>query len=280
MRFVKYFLIFIFITTKRQLFPLLKDLKPALQNDTDTLLLSVNISPLSMKTTKYRHIFFDLDKTLWDFDTNSLETFRDLFKTYGLKRRGIESAEKFHTVYEFHNLALWEIYRQGKIEKADLNVKRFTLALEEYGIKDYELGRKMAMDYIHLSPTKTNLFPDTHRVLEYLKARYSLHIITNGFEEVQFRKLHHSSLSKYFTEVITSEDAGVKKPDPEIFNYALKRAGAGVTDSLMVGDDEEVDIAGAGGLGIDQVLVDFQNMVPGSKATYRIRSLDELTAIL
>jgi putative hydrolase of the HAD superfamily len=233
-----------------------------------------------VKEKTYRHIFFDLDKTLWDFETNSVETFRDIYQKHGLQEKGVDSFEKFLDRYNYHNLMLWDFYRQGKIVKEVLNIRRFALTLHEFGINDNLLSSTMAADYINLSPTKTNLFPGTHQVLEYLQKSYTLHIITNGFEEVQFRKLHHSSLSRYFKEVVTSEDAGVKKPDPEIFAYALRRAGATADESLMVGDDEEVDIEGAGRLGIDQVLVDYQNEVPDSAATYRIRGLEELTEFL
>jgi putative hydrolase of the HAD superfamily len=124
------------------------------------------------------------------------------------------------------------------------------------------------------------LFPHTIEILNYLNGRYKLHIITNGFEEVQYRKLNYSGLTMYFTEIITSEDAGSKKPEPSIFNYAFKRSGARPEESLMIGDDEEVDILGASDAGMDQVLVDYNGEFPESKATYRINSLAELYKIL
>lgn len=229
-----------------------------------------------MKHRTYQHIFFDLDRTLWDFDANSNETFQDIFLKYRLTERGIQSFDDFLNTYHKHNLLLWDFYRKGEIVKEVLNIRRFSLTLHDFGIADNLLSHNIAHDYITLSPTKTNLFPQTTEVLEYLRKRYKLHIITNGFEEVQYKKLKHSGLTNYFIEIITSEDAGVKKPEFQIFDYAMKRAGALPSESLMIGDDEEVDIWGALGAGIDQVLVDYENNIKDTKATYHIKSLGEL----
>lgn len=228
----------------------------------------------------YRHIFFDLDRTLWDFDTNSEETFREIFYKYNLSDRGIDSFEEFLTVYNKHNLVLWDFYRKGTIEKEALNIRRFSLTLCDYGISDDLLSSNMAADYVTMSPTKTNLFPHVIDILEYLSPKYKLHIITNGFEEVQYKKIRYSGLMKYFNEVITSEDAGAMKPDLHIFNYAFQRTGALPEESLMIGDDEAVDIAGAHGAGIDQILVDYGGIAVDSRATYYIQSLEELYHIL
>jgi len=233
-----------------------------------------------LKNKTYQHIFFDLDRTLWDFETNSLETFKDLFLKYSLVEKGIVSFDDFMTTYHRNNVILWEMYRKGEIKKEVLNVRRFAIALNHYGIFDDLLNSNMASDYISLSPTKTNLYPDTIEILQYLSSKYKLHIITNGFEEVQYKKLTHSGLMKFFIEIITSEDAGAMKPKPHIFNYAIERAGALPEESLMIGDDEEVDILGAIGAGIDQVLVDYEGTTADSKATYRVQNLKELYEIL
>jgi len=233
-----------------------------------------------VKKKTYRQFFFDLDKTLWDFDTNSIETFREIFNKYNLTGKGVDSFEEFLEVYNRHNHLLWEFYRKGEIVKEVLNIRRFALTLHEFGITDSLLSSNIAEDYVRLSPTKTGLFPHTIAILEYLKKKYTLHIITNGFEEVQYRKLNHSGLAMYFNEIITSEDAGSKKPELLIFNYALKRSGARPEESLMIGDDEDVDIIGAIDAGMDQVLHDYKGEFRNSKATYRIESLDELYGIL
>ncbi len=233
-----------------------------------------------MTKKTYRHIFFDLDNTLWDFKANSIETFRDIFSKYHLSEKGILSFDDFLEVYYKHNHILWELYRKGQILKEVLNIRRFALALQDFGIDDNLLSSSIAEDYVSLSPTKTNLFPNTIAVLDYLSKKYTLHIITNGFEEVQYRKLNYSGLTMFFSEIITSEDAGAKKPELSIFKYALKRSGAIVEESLMIGDDEEIDIIGAEEAGMDQVLVDYNNIYPDFKATYRIKSLEELYNIL
>lgn len=228
----------------------------------------------------YKHIFFDLDRTLWDFDKNSLETFTDIHLKYQLDDRGVPSFHDFMSVYHTINLDLWDHYRKGEIKKEVLSVKRFTMTLDRFGIDDEALGENMAHDYITISPTKNHLFPDTHKILEYLYTKYRLHIITNGFEEVQHLKLVNAGLDKYFTQVITSEDAGFKKPDIHIFKYAFSVAGALPEETLMIGDDVIVDIAGAREAGMDQVLVDFDHLYDNTAATYVVNELHELMKLL
>ncbi|HLO90921.1 MAG TPA: YjjG family noncanonical pyrimidine nucleotidase [Lentimicrobium sp.] len=231
-----------------------------------------------MKT--YTHIFFDLDRTLWDFDRNSSETFMDIHQKYDLPGRGVTDFDDFMNRYHKINLELWEHYRQGTIEKEVLNVQRFSLTLDTFGISDNNLCESIAKDYIEISPTKRHLFPGTGDILKYLSEKYTLHIITNGFEEVQHRKLESSGLRKYFTEVITSEDAGYKKPDINIFNYAFDVTGANPANSLMIGDDVEVDVIGARDAGMDQVLVDHHHKHSPVEATYYVTSLEELAHLL
>jgi putative hydrolase of the HAD superfamily len=203
-----------------------------------------------MNTKAYRHIFIDLDKTIWDFESNSKATFREIYDKYRLESKGISGLDLFTGVYSRINDLLWAIYRENKIKKEVLNIRRFELTLQEFGIDDLILATHIAEDYITLSPQKTILFPYSHEALSYLKTRYSLHIITNGFEELQYQKLAVCDLRKYFTTVTTSEEAGVKKPENRIFELAMKKAGALPNDSLMIGDDLEVDMAGASGIGM------------------------------
>ncbi len=229
---------------------------------------------------KYNHIFFDLDRTLWDFDKSSLETFDEIFEKRKLKKLGIDSVEVFHDVYAVHNAGLWDLYRNGGITKEVLRGQRFYLTLKDFGIDNRQLAETIGMDYVTLSPLKVNLFPQAMAVLEYLFPKYKLHIITNGFQEVQDVKIRVSGLKKYFTTIVTSEEAGIKKPNPEIFYYALKKAGAKVSESLMVGDDPEVDILGAKQVGIDQLLFDPQANFVVNSATYSVTCLDEMKNIL
>ena len=139
---------------------------------------------------------------------------------------------------------------------------------------------QIAEDYITLSPLKVNLFPYTHEILSYLKEKYTLHLITNGFEEVQQVKIDASDLRKYFTEIITSEMAGCKKPNPRIFEFAMDKAGAIPEESMMIGDDLRVDILGAKGVGIDQVYVNFESDPHSEEISFEINHLKAIEEIL
>jgi putative hydrolase of the HAD superfamily len=233
-----------------------------------------------MQIKEYKHIFFDLDRTLWDFERNSNETFLDIHRKYDLKNKGVTDFDHFMDVYHKINLELWDHYRKGEIKKEVLNVKRFALTLDSFGIDDETLSENIARDYVAISPTKQHLFPGTINLLEYLYVKYPLYIITNGFEEVQHRKLEISGLGKYFKGVITSEDAGFKKPDVNIFKYACAVAGAIPEESIMIGDDPEVDIMGAREAGMDQLLVDYASVYETNISTYYVNSLEEIIKLL
>ncbi|RLD44685.1 MAG: noncanonical pyrimidine nucleotidase, YjjG family [Bacteroidetes bacterium] len=171
-------------------------------------------------------------------------------------------------------------YREGKLAKEILRGLRFEHTLEEFGIKDKELAQQIGEYYVYVSPLLVHLFPNAHEILAYLYPRYHLHIITNGFSEVQFTKLKSAELDKYFNEIITSEEAGVKKPDPLIFSFAFNRTKAHAGESLMIGDDAEVDILGARQIGMDQVLFDPEKKSFPDGATYYINDLIELRKFL
>jgi putative hydrolase of the HAD superfamily len=231
-------------------------------------------------TTKYKHIFFDLDRTLWDFDSSANMAFTEIFDKYRLFEKGIESVKEFQRAYNIHNEQLWELYRNGKIKKEILRNLRFQLTLADFGIVDEELVGKIGDDYLAISPLKVSLFPNAHETLQYLQEKYTLHLITNGFSEVQFIKLKASGLEKYFSEVITSEDAGVKKPDVRIFEYSLQKSGAKAAESLMIGDDYEVDVLGAKNAGMEQVLFDPLKVYKKNGSTFYINDLGELKGFL
>ena len=205
---------------------------------------------------KYETIFFDLDRTIWDFEANAKDSFKDMYLKYKLASE-IPSFEYFYTTYRQHNDKLWKNYREKKITKEKLSWYRFFLTLLDFDVDNPELAQKLGVDYLKISQTKQQLFPYTHEVLSYLKGKYTMHIITNGFEEVQFSKLTNCKLNQYFSKIITSEKAGFQKPKPEIFNYALEYTNARVETSIMIGDDMEVDIKGAKGVGMDQVHFNF-----------------------
>lgn len=229
---------------------------------------------------KYKHIFFDLDRTLWDFDAAAEVAFERIYEQYNLKSLGIPSAHEFHEVYHPLNERLWELYREDKITKADLNRTRFLKPLEHYGIHDVELADHLSEDYVYWSPRIVRLVPGTMELLEYLKPKYHLHLITNGFEEVQDTKLTLSGMKPYFETLTVSEEVGVKKPNPEIFQYALRKAHATAEESLMIGDEMDVDIDGARAAGIDTVLFNPRREKIEGTRTFEVRNLLEIKQIL
>ncbi len=226
----------------------------------------------------YRHIFFDLDRTLWDFDENSREALRDICGVNGLAER--IPVEEFIKVYQQINEMLWKAYRMGNLNKKTLRVLRFAKALEHFGIFDQVLGVRMGDAYVDLSPKKTALFPNTIEILDYLAGKYKLHIITNGFEEVQHIKLSNSGLSPYFTNVVTSERAAARKPSPEVFQLALHLAGTKAHEAIMVGDDLEADMAGARAVWMDHVYFNPSRAPHTEQVTREINDLNELRAFL
>lgn len=233
-----------------------------------------------MAFKKYTHVFFDLDHTLWDFETNNHLTFNEILSRQRQMYSAIPGIDAFMKVYNIHNKALWDQYKKGLIEKDFLSYHRFVLTLGDFGIENTALAKQIAADYIRISPTKTTLIDGAIEVLKYLRPKYKLGLITNGFDEIQFVKIRHSALEHYFPLVVTSEEAGCKKPEPGIFYYALKKACAEASNSIYIGDEPETDVNGAREAGIDQVLVTFGKYFPESGATHTIESLYELLKIL
>jgi putative hydrolase of the HAD superfamily len=231
------------------------------------------------RNKKYKHIYFDIDRTLWDFEANTIETFADLIVKYDLTKKHIDLGPMVES-YHKHNEKLWVAYRKGQVKKKALRVKRFELLFADFGIKDENLALQLADDYIAISPTKKILFPHVSETLAYLSKKYKLHIITNGFEEMQSKKLESSGIIQFFTLVVTSDSIGIQKPNAGIFEYALKTVNARKKDSLMIGDDMETDIKGARDFGIDQVFFNTNGLEHSEKVTYEIKSFEELMGIL
>jgi putative hydrolase of the HAD superfamily len=230
---------------------------------------------------QYRHIFFDLDHTLWDFDLNAREALLDLYEVLGLKDEGVTDFEIFYTSYLHHNKILWDRYHHGYISTEELKWKRMWRTLLDFKIGSEPLARNMSATFLQLLPEKQHLFPYAPEILTYLREKgYGLHLITNGFEETQWRKLRNSRLDGYFAEVITSERSGSVKPNPGIFEYALKRTGASLRESIMIGDNPDADIEGALNMGMDCIFVNHGPDEVPSPATYSVRNLRELESIL
>ncbi len=237
---------------------------------------------MALNTRKYEHVFFDLDHTLWDFDTNSRETLRDLYTELELQSKGIVQLDQFLSVYNHFNLIFWDRFRKGYINREELRWKRMWRTLVEFKVTDEQLAKSMSERYLEILPTKKNLFHDTIEILEYLKEKkYPMHLITNGFEKTQHLKIKNSGIDHYFTHVITSENAGIMKPHVAIFEFAMEKAGSFPHHSVMIGDTLDADIEGGNNAGIDTVY--FNPALPPSgniTPTYVIENLSELKKIL
>ena len=203
---------------------------------------------------KIKNIFFDLDHTLWDFDKNSDLTFFKILQKNNIKI----DVNKF--LFEYHpiNRKYWDMYRENRVSKSDLRFFRLSDTFNKLNYKvDDDIINKLAIDYIEHLSDFNNLIPDTYLVLEELKLKYNMHIITNGFKEVQRRKLEKSKLIHYFKTVTISEDVGVKKPDKLIFEHAIFSAKAKIENSIMIGDNYHADILGASALGMRAIYFNF-----------------------
>ena len=231
-------------------------------------------------TKQYKHLFFDLDHTLWDFDANSRHTLRELYVKLDLQKRGVHDFDLFHANYIAHNEKLWERYRNGYIKVEELRLKRMWQTLLDFKIGDQALAESMSVQFLDMLPTRTQVFPHTFEILDYLTNKgYLLHLITNGFERTQHSKLKFSGLQKYFIEVITSEGSNSLKPQKEIFEYAMNKVSCCADECIMIGDSLEVDIQGAMNAGMDQVFVNHLCIDCTIKPTFEIRSLKELETI-
>ena len=190
-----------------------------------------------------KHIFFDLDHTLWNFEKNSALTFKFLLDKYNITI----DLQKFLKVYMPINFSLWNLYRDDKITKEYLRHNRLKSTFEKLNIKiDLGLIDEISNDYVKHLPDNNFLLPNAIPVLDYLFQKYTLHIITNGFTEVQNTKILNSNLNKYFSCIIDSETVGVKKPHSKIFNYAYNISKAAYkNECLMIGDNYQADVMGA-----------------------------------
>jgi putative hydrolase of the HAD superfamily len=229
---------------------------------------------------KYKHLFFDLDHTLWDFDANAKETLTEVYVLFGLEQKGVVPFEDFYKLYKIHNEILWDRYHKGFVTGEELKWKRMWRTLLEFKIGDEPLAREMSEKFLEILPTKKLLFPHTIEVLNYLvDKKYQLHLITNGFENTQWKKLNNSGLNVYFTHVVTSEGSNSIKPHKEIFDYALNKAGAELHQSIMLGDNLDADIQGAINVGMDNIFVNHIHTTTTLQPTYTITDLSELKAI-
>jgi YjjG family noncanonical pyrimidine nucleotidase len=205
-----------------------------------------------MPAKKYTHLFFDLDNTIWDFNNNSFDALQIALDKLGLLA-SVGSYEAYFKIYSEVNERLWELYRQGSMNKKVLSAQRFEESFEKNGTPLYKGGAVVNEAYLAEMPLQTKLVEGARLVLDHLHGRYEVAIITNGFKEVQYDKIRKSELSKYFRKIFISEEIGAQKPRKQIFEYALKSMNAPKKSSLMIGDSWDADIVGAMNFGIDQV---------------------------
>jgi YjjG family noncanonical pyrimidine nucleotidase len=227
----------------------------------------------------YKCVFFDLDHTLWDYETNSEEALKELYEKYGLCDH-CTPFEQFYKGFVRINNEIWDQHDRGLVGKDVIRNERFHRVFLDAGLDNYKLSLDFSAEYISESPKKKNLVAHAKDVLDYLRPRYPLYIITNGFEEIQATKMASSGITDYFRGVITSARAGYKKPEKEIFEFALKENGFVCSDSIMIGDNLLTDIAGARSALVDTVFYNPYKAPHAEPVTYEIHSLKELTQIL
>lgn len=229
-----------------------------------------------MRHTDKKDIFFDLDHTIWDFEKNASETLMELFDTYRFHHLGIESPTAFIDTYNRNNHRLWALYHHGKITKAELRVARFADTFREFGIDPKWFPTAFEEDYLRLCPQKTNLFPNAHETLGYLREKYTVHLISNGFGDAAEVKMTRCGLKKYFTSIVISEVVGYHKPHPEIFHYAIDNAKTTITASVMIGDSLDADVRGAQNVGMDAIYFNPKDADVPLDVKQSINTLDEL----
>lgn len=230
--------------------------------------------------TVYNTIFFDLDHTLWDYETSARETLNELFDQYDLMNIGVPSLEEFQQRFREVNQQLWHLYDHGRITSEVIREERFKQILGYFQVNEPEISRKLSADYLNACPRKGNLMPGALEVLKYLSQRYQLTVITNGFEDVQRIKLEAGNITHYFTHIITSQKAGYKKPAREIFEFALGANNITAEKVVMIGDNLATDIAGANNASIDVIFYNPDKLGHQALVTHEIHHLEELCTLL
>lgn len=225
------------------------------------------------------HLFFDLDHTLWDYDTNARAVLKEIFKRYELAQVISRDCQFFMETFFTINDELWYAYNLGQIDKEAIRTERFARIIRKCGGDNEELSAAISEYYLFNCPKQPTVMPDALMVLDYLRKKYQLSIITNGFEDVQYIKLRASRLDRFFSHVFTSERAGHKKPAREIFDFAMKTLEITADQVLMIGDNPNTDIQGARNAGIKPLLFNPTGLVK-SDCELEINRLSELMSLL
>ncbi|MBQ2809022.1 MAG: YjjG family noncanonical pyrimidine nucleotidase [Bacteroidaceae bacterium] len=228
----------------------------------------------------FKNLFIDLDDTLYDFSAASREAFKE---TYDLLHyeRFFDSFDHYMSIYSPYNLELWGLYGEGKITKEELNRRRYSHPLETVGITDPGLAATFCREALSRIPTKGNLVPGATELLEYLRPKYRMFILSNGFKELQSRKMQTAGIDGYFDALILSEDIGVNKPNRELYEHALQSTDSRLEESIMIGDMFETDIVGAANIGMQQIYFNPKGKKGHTFApTYEVRDLLQIKKIL
>lgn len=229
---------------------------------------------------KYQHVYFDLDRTLWDFDTNVGETLTEILTKFNLFEVKPD-ASVWVDSYRRINKQVWQQFEERKINKTKLRLERFRLLLEEFGVVNESIVTEISQYFLANSPFKKTLMPNAQELLEYLSGKYQLYIISNGFYVVQHRKLESSGINSYFSKVFTSDKYMVAKPAQEIFEISLKSVNARKDKSIMIGDSFDKDIIGARNFGMDQIWYNHDGRKGDDiGASYEVLALSEIKEIL
>ncbi len=208
-----------------------------------------------MKT--YKAVFLDWDDTIGDWTTAEYKALQDIYTDYRLIQL-YPSFEDYLNEYKPYNLELWSMYGHGEVTKEWLHLQRFLRPIERLPLPDDELrdmAHEMGTVFLKLTNKYFCLLPEAEEMVKYLAGKYPLTIISNGFKEVQYYKFEHSGLAKYFAHTLISEEMGINKPQPGIFQIALERNGITADEAVMIGDSYSSDIAGAKAAGIDQIWI-------------------------
>ena len=228
-----------------------------------------------------RHIFFDLDNTLWDHRNNAYLTLKEIYKRENVQEKYNLGFEDFHREYFTINERLWAQIRDGEIDKEYLRKHRFYDSFLFFGIDDYDLAQVFEQNFLDEILNYNDLVEGAFELLEYLSEKgYTLHILSNGFKEVTYRKCELSGIKNYFKTITSADELNVRKPQPEIYEYALKKANAKKEESIMIGDDWIADVEGALSFGIDAVFFDVFKDNFGNDEVKVIRELKELQKFL
>jgi len=247
--------------------------------ESNVKMIGMNDRPIRSRK-KYCTVFFDLDHTLWDYETNACATLSELHESYGLRAKGIPEVQPFLDQFRTVNNELWDLFDTGRITGDVIRKERFRRILGHFGVIDEKLELDLSIDYLDQCPRKGQLMPHATEVLDYLSGRYRLTVITNGFDEIQQLKLAAGNLHGYFDHIVTSQKAGHRKPAREIFEYALHHNGTTCDEAIMIGDNLVTDIGGARGANIDAVFFNADQRIHTEVPDFEISNLLELKDIL